>query len=111
MYAATRKITEDNNEKVRIAQKQWFDINAPFGKRLGYPDCCIKEFCDQPPSVLEMRGTNNNDTIRYDMSFINGIYSGFIPCLNHAKQIKNGTITLKSLIQNRDDNFPEFPNL
>ena len=32
--------------------KEWTEENTPLGKELGYPDCCIKEFCNQPPVLL-----------------------------------------------------------
>lgn len=96
-------------------QKEWFEINAPFGRELGYPECCIKEFCDQPPST--MNGSPTEDEIlRYHAGCINSglkgrVFSGFIPCASHAKQIMDGKISLSSLIQNRDKKFPPFPLL
>lgn len=92
-------------------QKKWHKINAPVGKKLGYPDCCIQQFCDQPPELLKLTSVNENDRLRYDAACINGEYSGFIPCIRHAKQIMAGEITLESLIKNRDADMPAFPNL
>lgn len=89
----------------------WFEENAPFGKELGYPDCCIKEFCDQPPALLRrMKEPTKDDKRRYKAGCINGEFTGFIPCAFHAKQITMGKITLQSLIQNRSEKFGQFPN-
>ena len=91
-------------------QDEWFNINAPFGKDLGYPDCCIKEFCDQPPEWLKkQKSPSKIDLRRYKAGCINGQFTGFIPCAFHAKEITMGRITLNSLINNRDKEFPPFP--
>jgi hypothetical protein len=89
----------------------WFEENAPFGKELGYPECCIKEFCDQPPALLKRNKTpSKDDKRRYKAGCINGNFTGFIPCAFHAKEITMGKITLQSLIQNRNKDFNPFPN-
>jgi len=92
-------------------KKKWYKINAPFGKKLGYPDCCIKEFCDQPPQLLKLTSANETDRLRYQAGCINGQFTGFIPCSSHAKSIMDGKLTIESLIKNRDEKFPPFPNL
>ena len=89
----------------------WYMTNAELGKNLGYPDCCIKEFCNQPPLMLRINGVTEVDRIRYEASLIDGEYSGFIPCAAHAKKIISGEIKLQNLIKNRDSQFGEFPNL
>jgi hypothetical protein len=90
-------------------QDEWFKINAPFGKELGYPDCCIKEFCDQPPELLHNNEPTKDDIGRYEAGCINGDFTGFIPCVKHSKEILSGKITLASLITNRNKDFPQFP--
>lgn len=93
-------------------QQEWFEINAPMGKQLGYPDCCIKEFCDQPPEWLKKQGAPSKvDLRRFRAGHINGQFTGFIPCAFHAKEIVTGKITLASLIKDRDIFLPLFPNL
>lgn len=92
-------------------QQEWYAINAPFGKKLGYPDCCIQQFCDQPPQLMRFTGSLADMRMRYEAAKINGEYTGFIPCTNHAKQILNGEITLQSLIKNRSSEFSAFPDL
>ena len=94
---------------VKRLQKQWHKENAPFGKDLGYPECCIKEFCDQPPAVLERSKPSKDDMRRYKAGCIDDNFSGFIPCKAHAKQIIAGKITLESLIKDRDTSFSPFP--
>ncbi len=90
----------------------WFEENAPFGRDLGYPECCIKEFCDQPPALLKknLGKATKDDKRRYKAGCIDGVFTGFIPCKEHAKQIVMGKITLQSLIQNRNKDFNPFPN-
>ena len=88
----------------------WFSENAPFGKQLGYPDCCIKEFCDQPPALLNNSKPTKEDQRRFKAAHLNGKFTGFIPCKEHAKQIITGKITLMSLIKNRSSEFGIFPN-
>lgn len=41
-----------------------------LGKALGYPDCCIKYFCDTLYDTRKRHGVN---------------WNGFIPCEEHAK--------------------------
>ena len=97
----------NNLQKLKDAT---FTENAPFGKELGYPDCCIKEFCDQPPALLRsMKGPTKDDKRRYKAGCINGQFTGFIPCAFYAKEIMMGKITLQSLIQNRNKDFSQFP--
>lgn len=92
-------------------QDNWFAENSPIGIELGYPECCIKEFCAQPPIYLKYHKPSKDDQRRYKAGCINGVFTGFIPCAFHAKEITTGKITLKSLIKNRSDKFPEFPNI
>lgn len=92
-------------------RKKWYKENAPFGKLLGYPDCCIIAFCNQTPMYLKKYGTTYSDKMRLKASYINGKYSGFIPCEYHARLINNKWITLESLIKNRSKKFPPFPNV
>lgn len=95
--------------------KKWTEENRPIGEALGYPDCCIREFCNQPPQLLKGNPTKD-DKRRHKASYVNGVYTGFIPCAEHAKQIVQGKITLESLIDkekraNNDEYYiPEFPN-
>lgn len=63
-----------------------------------------------PPAMLKEHKITEDDRNRYDAGCINGQFTGFIPCSHHAKQILAGEITLESLIQNRSESFPAFPN-
>jgi hypothetical protein len=91
--------------------KKWTNENKPSGEMLGYPDCCITEFCNQPPQLMKGKPTKD-DKRRYKAGCINGEFTGFIPCTKHAKQIVQEKITLKSLIDlgKRDLFLPKFPN-
>lgn len=92
-------------------KNRWYKINAPLGEKLGYPDCCIKAFCNQPPELLKLMSVTENDRMRYNAAFVDGQYTGFIPCTYHAKKIMKGEITLTDLIKDRDIDMPPFPNL
>jgi hypothetical protein len=94
---------------IKKLEKEWFEANQPSGKLFGFPDCCIEEFGKDHPEILKIRIVSENDKIRYKAACINGNFSGFIPCLEHAKKILKGEITLKSLIKNRLSSLPEFP--
>jgi hypothetical protein len=91
--------------------KEWTEENTPVGKMLGYPDCCIKEFCDQPPALLKsLKRASDSDVLRYKAGCINGEFSGLIPCTAHARLIMSKSITLESLIKkSRATNIPLFP--
>ena len=91
--------------------KKWTEINEPVGKSLGYPDCCIKEFCAQPPELMEQSKPTENDQKRFRAAQINGVFTGFIPCIKHAEQILSREITLESLISaDRNSEFRPFPD-
>ena len=91
--------------------KQWTNENAPLGHDLGYPDCCIKEFCNQPPVLLKHSKPSKDDQKRYKAGCINGNFTGFIPCKEHAKKIAMGKLKLEDLIDvaRRDPFLPAFP--
>lgn len=96
-------------ENLKQLQQDWQRENEPLGRKLGYPECCIKAFCDQPPALLKNRAPTQEDKMRYEAGCINGEFTGFIPCTYHAKEIIQGRMTLYSLIRNRDKQFPAFP--
>lgn len=102
-------LSEAYKAHLERSKKEWYEINAPLGKALGYPECCVNEFCKESPEMLEAYRVNKEMKLRFNAAHIDGKYTGFIPCLNHAKQILAGKITLTSLIKNRDPEFPEFP--
>lgn len=91
--------------------KDWTEENTPIGKNLGYPECCIKEFCQQPPVYIRYHKPTKDDARRYKAGCINGKFTGFIPCKEHAKQITMGKIKLEDLIDvvRRDAFLPDFP--
>lgn len=103
---SSQKPTKINFEK---SIQKWTEINEPFGKELGYPACCIKEFCEQPPELLANTKSKKTDKLRYKAACINGKFTGFVPCLEHALLINNNSITLYSLIKNRSPQFKPFP--
>ena len=98
------KISKERLEK-------WYRENLPSGRALGYPECCIRAFGNQPPESMKGKPTKD-DKRRYKAGCINGVFTGFIPCSEHAKQIVQGKITLQSLIDygKRDLFIPKFPN-
>lgn len=90
--------------------KKWTETNKPFGLELGYPECCVHEFCQDAPEILKTRKPNKTDKRRYKAGCINGEFTGFIPCAEHAKLITMGKIKLESLVVNRNPEFPPFPD-
>lgn len=97
-----------NSDSLRSDQENWFNENYLFGRSLGYPECCVTEFCLQSPLYLKYNKATKWDKLRYDMSFVNKKYSGFIPCIKHAMEIRDKKITLESLIKNRSKDFKDF---
>jgi hypothetical protein len=71
------------------------------GKAYGYPSCCIEKFVSQTPSYLQSNRPTDADKLRFKTACINGKFSGFVPCDNHAKQIFKGEITLEQLIDTK----------
>lgn len=97
-------------KSIKQEQDEWYEINAPLGRDLGYPDCCIREFCLQPPALLKRSNPTKDDIRRYKAGCISGKFTGLIPCAFHAREIAMGKITLESLIKNRNNKFPPFPH-
>ena len=87
----------------------WTASNAPLGTALGYPECCIKGFCQQPPELMKVVKPSETDKLRLKAAYINDEFSGFIPCAKHAKMILAKEISLSELIQDRTISIP-FPN-
>ncbi len=87
--------------------EKWKEENEPLGLDLGYPQCCVDEFCAQPPQSFK-GNPSKDDHRRYKAGCLKGEFTGFIPCKEHAKQIVQGKITLHSLIKNRSLLFPPF---
>lgn len=90
-------------------QDAWKKENFPIGVQLGYPQCCIDEFCVQSPRYLKANSAKPKDFLRYKAAHLNGVFTGFIPCYKHAALILENQIRLQDLIQKRDKNFPPFP--
>lgn len=90
-------------------KNEWYAINAPIGKRLGYPQCCIDAFCNQPPGSFAGKTPSIADKERVRASYVGKYYTGFIPCHEHAIQVLSGKIALFQLIKNRDTSLPPFP--
>lgn len=87
----------------------WWKENEGIGRKLGYPYCCIKEFCDDTPKKMKGINPSEDHKKRFKAGCINGKFTGFIPCIHHAKKILSKKISLASLIKNREKEFPEFP--
>ena len=55
-----------NTNNMQVIQTQnhlqeWTEQNEPIGKMLGYPQCCIDQFCSQPPAALKHHGAGRVD--------------------------------------------------
>jgi len=93
-----------------MGNKKWTEENKPVGIELGYPECCVKEFCDLSPRVMATRKPKKEDQQKLRAAHIGDKYTGFIPCAKHAKQINRGEITLAFLVTNRASWCRSFPN-
>ncbi len=88
---------------------EWDMENRALGNELGYPKCCIDEFCENSPAAMKQRGANDNDRMKFKAGCIDKKFTGFIPCIDHARQILNNEITLNMLISNRNPELEPFP--
>lgn len=91
--------------------KIWIDTSSFSGIQYGYPQCCIDEFIKCTPSEMSRRNPTQEEKIRLKASMINGKYTGFIPCILHAKQIISGKTTVENLINYKKRTVPlPFPH-
>ncbi len=81
-----------------------------LGEILGYPKCCIDEFLASMERIKRKEKSTDIDVMRLKAGYIDGVFTGFIPCAEHAKRIIDREITLSSLITDRNKNLKEFPN-
>lgn len=102
-----KKVSAEDRKRIIDA---WTRENEEFGLSLGYPKCCVAEFCNNPPELMSELDKKEIE-FRYNASFINGVYSGLIPCKEHARMIHNNEIKITDLIKNRNADLPDFPNL
>lgn len=98
-------------KRMEQAKAEWREQNYDFGISLGYPQCCVEQFCNEPPLYLQNSKRKQIDIDRYNASFVNGEYTGFIPCGYHATKIRLGLETLVGLVKNRDPKFGDFPDI
>ena len=93
---------EEAKKKLALEQDEFIADIVLTGDYFGYPRCCSYEF-----AFIIMSGTLSRAPIQEDYDVHQGW--GFIPCVKHATQIKEGKITLQSLITDR--HCPrKFPN-
>lgn len=91
---------------------QFILVSKDSGKKYGYPECCIEEFCSQPPSYFNSSHPYDElkNKTRWEAAQLNGKFSGFIPCYKHSQQILSGLITLESLVNKTSERTLDFPN-
>lgn len=90
--------------------KLWIEESKESGKKYGFPQCCIDEFVAKTPSMMSNSQPTSDDKLRFEMAKINGQFTGFVPCLKHAKMIKDKDITLGELIDyKKREEFLPFP--
>lgn len=83
-----------------IEDKEWIESSVKSGEKYGYPKCCVDAFISQPPSKINSRKKPSpGDVLRFKMGHIDGKFSGFVPCLAHAKMIEANQVTLEELIE------------
>lgn len=105
-------------QAIKELQDQWREENYEPGIMFGYPECCVNQFCLDHPMLLDWLPKTDEriqkDKLRFDVSWLNDgkDYTGFFPCDDCAQKIKEGHITLESLIDTtkRHPAFGVFPN-
>lgn len=90
----------NSKAKELLKKNLLFDNWALLGLAFGYPTCCIEEFMTKPLFI---------DEENYKVRSLASDGSGFIPCGECAKKVKDGHIELKDLITFRTIS-QEFPN-
>lgn len=90
---------------------EFIRVSRESGKKYGYPQCCIDEFCNQPPSYFEDQHPEDEikNKTRWLAAQFNGKFSGFIPCYVHAKEILSGKIKLHELVSKTPERTVPFP--
>jgi hypothetical protein len=66
-------------------------LQTENGRYYGYPECCIREFCNRGTQELSEAVQKATDSIG----------CGFVPCEHHAAEINAGRATLESILVNR----------
>lgn len=90
--------------------QQWVVESIESGNKYGFPKCCIDEFIAKTPSRMRNSKPTSDDLLRFEMAKINGNFTGFVPCLRHAKMIKAKQISLAELIDyEKREEFMPFP--
>lgn len=72
------------------------------GNALGYPKCCIDQFCNEFQTGQFLNKSAERKKV--------GTLHGFVPCQEHAEEILAGKIQVESLIVNRDPSLRPFPD-
>lgn len=91
--------------------KEFIESSVKSGKAYGFPNCCIKEFCKKTPRMMKASGLTNDDKLRFKAAIVDGNFSGFVPCIEHAKQILSGAIKIHDLIDKSKRKVSnDFPN-
>jgi hypothetical protein len=90
--------------------KEWISESIKSGNKYGFPICCIDEFILKPPSIMKNSKPTKDDLLRFEMAKINDNFTGLVPCLKHAKMIKEGKIILAELINyDQREEYMPFP--
>lgn len=80
-----------------------------LGVALGYPSCCVREFCDVTKRQSQGKSPKRSDKLRLRAAYVDDVFTGFVPCKSHAQQILKGKISLGDLINDRSSEFSAFP--
>lgn len=96
------KRCDEAKKKLALDEKEFIADIVLTGDYYGYPRCCSYEF-----AFIIMSRTATRTPVQEDYEVHQGW--GFIPCVNHATQIKEGKITIQSLISDRQCSH-KFPH-
>lgn len=86
---------------IKLIQMSGDCVWTKYGKRLGYPECCIKDFV--------LRGSSSEFIPTKRIPYRVSKNTGFVPCSYCSWKILTKQCTLEDLIQNRKVKTP-FPN-
>lgn len=96
--------------KALESQMFWHKENYQLGIDLGYPKCCVKQFCAESPDIINsnLYYMDIQDNLRFKAAQVNGVFTGFVPCYKCAEKVLSGKVKLHELIKNRKITYGNF---
>lgn len=79
------------------------------GKKYGYPQCCIDYFVKTCTDKVKSHKDQLIAGQCMRAAYINGNYSGYIPCPAHLEALLYSDAKLEDFIKDRDSSLAPFP--